>query len=152
LGAALGFDVLRRAANLGNHGASWDPLPPTSGTVAPLPPPFAVGWMEAGEPAYLFAISWTSSLLPIAVGSAVGPPTAHRCLVVPGGRSALLLRRQAWAPWLAPLLRRGRWRLVKARHLRRLAEAPEALSRARLPAILDLDPIVERSEMQMPLL
>ncbi len=78
---------------------------------------------------------------------AARPPAQHT-LVLPGGRSRLLLVRRKRNPWLDDRLRG--WQLLKFRHLRRLAALPQ-LDRARLERLLLADPPQEE-ETQLPLL
>lgn len=157
LGQALGFRVVENRAHLGRCHTVWGEAPASLEAEEPsgaalLPLPFAVGWMDEGRLQYVFALSWTSSAVPVAVGSAAGPAGVRRCLVVPGGRSGLLAYRKARAPWFSSLLEQGNWYFVKYRHLRQLAAEPHAVSRARLEQSFGLDPIVEQPEAQMPLL
>ena len=155
LGQALGFRVVENQAHLGRCRTVWgevpSPVAAEEAGAALLPLPFVVGWVDEGRLQYAFALSWTSSVAPVAVGSAAGPAGVRRCLVIPGGRASLLAYRKARAPWLSSLLEQGNWYFIKYRHLRQLAAEPEAVSRARLEQSFGLDPIVERSDAQMAL-
>jgi len=156
LGEALGFAVVVCRGSLGKCRTAWEPASPcTSGEGAGEPSslaePFAVGWLDGQELAYVFALSWTSSVVPVMVGSGFGPAGVQRCLVIPGGRSTLLHYRQTRAGWLPPVLERGNWHFIKFRHLRQLSAGPQTVSRSRLRQIIGLDPIVERADAQMPL-
>ncbi len=164
LGEAFGFRVVENRAHLGQCHTGWARTSPLPAQAVPgldegkalacsalLPLPFAVGWMDEGRLQYVFALSWTSSAVPVAVGSAAGPAGVRRCLVVPGGRSGLLAYRKARAAWFSSLLERGNWHFIKYRHLRRLASEPQAVSRVRLEQSFGLDPVVERPDAQMSL-
>lgn len=154
LGEALGFSLVTCPENLGRCRTAWNTEGAPRNTTArpaPLAEPFSVAWFAEGDQAYAFALSWTSSVVPVMVGNSVGSAGVQRCLVVPGGRSSLLHYRQTRAGWLPLALERGNWHFIKFRHLRQLASDPKAVSRSRLGHILGLDPIVERSDAQMPL-
>lgn len=155
LGQALGFRVVENRAYLGQGRTAWGEvsIPPGSDEAGAtlLPFPFVAGWMDEGRLQFVFALSWTSSVVPVAVGAEAGPVGVRRCLVIPGGRASLLAYRKARAPWLSFLLEQGNWYFIKYRHLRQLAAKPQAVSRARLEQSFGLDPIVERPDAQMSL-
>lgn len=155
LGQALGFRVVEQSEHVGQCRTCWGEVPASLGRRScpegVLPFPFAVGWLDEGRLQYAFVLSWTSSVVPVVVGTGNGPAALRRCLVFPGGRSSLLHYRRTRAAWLPPFLSRGNWRFVKFRHLRQLAAEPQGVGRTRLEQVFGLDPIVERPDAQMPL-
>ena len=73
-----------------------------------------------------------------------------RCLVIPGGRAALVSVKLQRDPRLAKAVEQGHWQFVKFRHLRRLLERDD-LDRHAFKTIIGLDPIVEQEVAQIPL-
>ncbi len=76
-------------------------------------------------------------------------PAARKMIVLPGGRARLVEYKMSRDPRLRNALQEG-WRLIKFRHLRRLAE-DLSLQRENLERLLDLDPLANR-DPQLPLL
>lgn len=113
-----------------------------------------VYWLAAGQMQnYSFYIT-ASALLSQAVLRRADVETATDALlrpavVLPGGRANLVQYKLRRDPRLLVALQSG-WRLIKFRHVRRLAEDP-TLSRENLEAMLDLDPL-ENRDPQMALL
>jgi hypothetical protein len=105
-----------------------------------------VVWLdEKGREAYAFYIRETA-----AFGELVGGPAARRVVVlIPGGRGALVAEKARRDPRLELWLAQGA-RVVKYRHLRRLAEE-ETLKRENFADRLGIDP-PGREDPQLPLL
>ncbi len=78
----------------------------------------------------------------------IRPPLAQGWIVLPGGRARLLAYKLRRDPRLRALAEQ-RWRFVKFRHLRRLAE-DESLTPGNLEHLLSLDPL-ENSDPQLSL-
>jgi hypothetical protein len=76
-------------------------------------------------------------------------PAARRMIVLPGGRARLVEYKLSRDPRLRSALQES-WRLIKFRHLRRLAD-DLSLVRENLERLLDLDPLANR-DPQLPLL
>jgi hypothetical protein len=102
-------------------------------------------WQENGETQfafYLLASSVSSRLL----RQVEIPPSKSNLIVLPGGRAGLLAYKFDRDPTLAGLARR--WRIVKFRHLRRLAGLP-ALSRDSFEKNITADPIEPLEQMKL---
>jgi hypothetical protein len=108
----------------------------------------ALRWMDAdtqqGYDIFVIASAVAGELL---LGNFT-KPGRQPVLVLPGGRAALLEYKLNRDPRLHQALAAG-WRLVKYRHMRRLAEDPD-LTRETLEARLGLDPL-ENRDPQMTL-
>jgi hypothetical protein len=102
-------------------------------------------WLDGeGNPAYAFRVRTTAGLGSLLAEEARAPST----LVLPGGRASLVAEMFRRDPRLRPLLERGR--VVKFRHIRRLAD--ETTLRAdNFAERLALDP-PEHRDPQLPLL
>jgi len=111
-------------------------------------PAFDVLWCEGGQPAYAFAIQWTARVHDLLLSEP--PAGAQPCLVIPGGRAALVAFKLRRDPRLGKALIEANWQFIKYRHLRRIL-AEENLDRHVLKQIFGLDPIIERDGAQMPL-
>jgi len=107
-------------------------------------------WLDAnGEAAsafYVIASAMLGSVVFAAHGVAL--PT-RRMIILPGGRARLVEYKLSHDPRLRSALQDG-WRLIKFRHLRRLAD-DLSLRRENLERMLDLDPLANQ-DPQMPLL
>lgn len=107
-------------------------------------------WLDAeGEAVSAFYILASAML-----GSIVFAPQGielprHRVIILPGGRAPLVEYKLSHNPRLRSSVQEG-WRLVKFRHLRRLAD-DLSLNRDNLERLLDLDPLANR-DPQLPLL
>jgi hypothetical protein len=107
-----------------------------------------VRWIREGITHYCFRCIATAILTP----HLSSPPEAdvnQRCLVLPGGRAALVHLKLNRDPRLEQWLTRHRWQFIKFRHLRRMAQEVE--NRSDIEVFLGLDPIVERGQAQIPL-
>jgi hypothetical protein len=105
-------------------------------------------WRDAQRRPYLFRCTTTAILGPHLLKS---PPPCDglRCLIVPGGRAALIalkLRRDAR---LRLAVQEHHWTFVKFRHLRRMID--EIRDRSGLEVFLGLDPMVEQESAQLSL-
>ena len=125
LGRRLGFVVKRRK--------DWD-----------------VRWLDEEEEAYVFDISATLTLGRHLLTKRSADEGAQRCLVVPGGRAALVSFQLQRDPRLARAVELDSWQFIKFRHLRRLV-TKEDLDRHALKTVLGLDPIADREVAQIPL-
>jgi hypothetical protein len=125
LGKRLGFKVRQRGG--------WD-----------------VCWMEAGQEAYVFAVSAAVALGHHLLARRATGEGVERCLVVPGGRARLIGLRLQRDPRLARAVEADGWQFIKFRHLRRLVDGQE-LDRHALKTVLGLDPIIEQEAAQIPL-
>ncbi|MCU0521503.1 MAG: hypothetical protein MUF84_12510 [Anaerolineae bacterium] len=106
-------------------------------------------WQDATQTRYLFRSSATAIL-----GShLLKPPlsTGQRCLIVPGGRAALVAAKLRSDPRLGTLAREQKWVFIKNRHVRHMAERLQ--DRDDIGVFLGLDPIVEQpsTQLQLPL-
>jgi hypothetical protein len=86
----------------------------------------------------------------LAPGGFVLPPSTHRFIVIPGGRSALIDYKVKRDPRLKLAIAQGGWLFIKYRHIRRLLAGP-ALTPTELLTILDRDPVTEQHSAQLPL-
>ena len=109
---------------------------------------FDVLWSDDGQPAYAFAIQWTARVHDLLLSQS--PAGVQPCLVIPGGRAALVAFKLRRDPRLRRALTEANWQFIKYRHLRRIL-AEENLDRHVLKQIFGLDPIIERDGAQMPL-
>jgi len=105
-------------------------------------------WRDNAQVAYLFRFSSTAELGSHLLGE---QPTCdgRRCLIVPGGRSALIALKLRRDPRLVQRSVDHRWTFIKFRHLRRMVQ--EITQRAEIEVFLGLDPIVEQSGAQIPM-
>ncbi|MFH1907614.1 MAG: hypothetical protein ABIL11_09585 [Chloroflexota bacterium] len=102
-------------------------------------------WQEKGKPAYAFYL-----LASAAAGQILREnPYPPECslLVMPGGRAGLLACKLRRDPSLEQIWRGG-WRVLKFRHLRRLAET-SSLTRERWARELSADPIEPPEQMKL---
>jgi hypothetical protein len=114
-------------------------------------------WLEAnGEAAGVFYVIATAMLGSVVFApQSIAPlahivdPAARRMIILPGGRARLVEYKLGRDPRLRSALQEG-WRLIKFRHLRRLAD-DLSLERENLERLLDLDPLANR-DPQLPLL
>jgi hypothetical protein len=107
------------------------------------PRPRQVRWLENGQPVYTFHV------LASAVVEALlqrEPAPGVNCLVLPGGRAGLLAYKLDRDPLLRA--RAANWRVLKFRHLRRLA-SDSALTRDQLEREFSTDPIAPPEQMKM---
>ncbi|MEE8392194.1 MAG: hypothetical protein V3S14_15570 [Anaerolineae bacterium] len=125
LGARLGFETSRRGG--------WD-----------------VRWLEEEREVYVFDVSATVALGRHLLTERTTDEGAQRCLVVPGGRAALVGFKLQRDPRLARAVEKDGWQFIKFRHLRRLLTKGD-LDRHALKTVLGLDPIVEQEAAQIPL-
>lgn len=109
-----------------------------------------VRWQEGGRDLYLFALSPTAALGRFLLAGPPVPEGGRPCLVFPGGRAELLAHRLQRDPRLARAVEEKGWEFIKFRHVRRLVA--EALDRRVFEAVLSLDPVVEREDVQIPLM
>lgn len=105
-------------------------------------------WREDGTHPYLFRMT-TSAVLGQHLLKAPPRCDGRRCLVLPGGRAALIALKLRRDPRLAQLAAAQSWTFIKFRHLRRMFE--EITDRAEIEVFLGLDPIVEKPGAQIPL-
>jgi hypothetical protein len=107
-------------------------------------------WTEPGRGAASHFFVIASAMLGSVVFSQPGEdfPT-RQIIVLPGGRARLVEYKLNRDPRLRAALQEG-WRLIKFRHLRRLAD-DLGLERENLEKLLDLDPLANR-DPQLPLL
>ncbi|MDP3185161.1 MAG: hypothetical protein Q8M58_07830 [Anaerolineales bacterium] len=102
-------------------------------------------WQEKGKPAYAFYL-----LASAAAGQILREnpyPPERSLLVIPGGRAGLLACKLRRDPSLEQIWRGG-WRVLKFRHLRRLAET-SGLTRERWARELSADPIEPPEQMKL---
>ncbi len=107
-----------------------------------------VVWKDGRREPYLFRCT-TSALLGPHLLKAPPPCDGQRCLIVPGGRAALLALKLRRDPRLRELVHEQRWTFIKFRHLRRMVD--EIRNHAELEAYLGLDPMVEQASAQLTL-
>jgi len=130
LGQRLGYSVLNGEESAGQR---WDVI-----------------WREEGRPAYAFIVRWTAALGEVLLRGHTDEPVEVRCLIVPGGRAALIDYKLQHNPLLRRAVAEGAWQFIKYRHLRRIVAATD-LTRHDLKRIVGLDPIIEHSGAQIPL-
>jgi hypothetical protein len=109
---------------------------------------FDVLWHDKSRPVYAFAIQWTARVHDLVLSES--PAGIQPCLVIPGGRAALVALKLRRDPRLGKALAKANWQFIKYRHLRRIL-AEENLDRHILKQIFGLDPLIERDSAQMPL-
>jgi hypothetical protein len=107
-------------------------------------------WSEPdGTASAAFFVIASAMLGSIVFGSPGIDLPARRLIVLPGGRAPLVGYKLSHDPRLRAALQDG-WRLIKFRHLRRLAD-DLSLNQGNLDRLLDLDPLANQ-DPQMPLL
>ncbi len=104
-------------------------------------------WKESAEIHYLFRCTTTAELGPHLLGAP--PGSGQRCLVIPGGRAALVALKLRRDPRLEAKAREQDWIFIKYRHIRRIVERVE--NRDDIAVFLGLDPIVEQPSAQLAL-
>jgi len=135
LGQRLGFEVSLRSE-------------PPDALSPGLLPAFDVLWRDDGRPAYAFAVQWTARVHDLLLAEA--PAGVQPCLVIPGGRAALVAFKLQRDPRLLKSVTKAGWQFIKYRHLRRIL-TEEDLDRHVLKQIFGLDPVIERDGAQMSL-
>ena len=130
LGQRLGYVVISGEEDPGQR---WDAI-----------------WCEDGATAYAFIARWTACLGEVLLQEQMDETVEARCLVIPGGRAALINHKLRYNPLLRRAVVEGAWQFIKYRHLRRIVAAPD-LTRHDLKRIVGLDPIIEHSGAQIPL-
>jgi hypothetical protein len=109
-----------------------------------------VTWSEAdGRATTAFYVIASAMLGSIVFGSPGIDLPARKLIVLPGGRAPLVAYKLSREPRLRAAFQDD-WRLIKFRHLRRLAD-DLSLDRNNLDRLLDLDPLAYQ-DPQMPLL
>lgn len=107
-----------------------------------------ITWVKDKQRSYLFRVTETAALAPHLL--APPPPCdGRRCLVLPGGRAALVALKLRRDPRLQQQVVQHRWTFVKFRHLRRMVE--EIREQEELEVYLGLDPVVEQAQAQLHL-
>lgn len=105
-------------------------------------------WVDGEQTRYWFRLTTTALLAPHLL-RAQPPVSRRRCLVLPGGRAALVALKLRRDPRLQAIVDAGNWLFIKFRHLRRMTA--EITRRADIDVFLGLDPIVEQETAQIPL-
>lgn len=105
-------------------------------------------WSFRGESLYQFRFSVTACLSRHLLAPSL-QAIGRRCLVIPGGRAALVDLKLRRDPRLQDSAARQHWTFVKFRHLRRMLA--EVKQRSEIEVYLGLDPIVEQGQAQIPL-
>jgi len=105
-------------------------------------------WIREGGPNYRFRCIATAILTPH-LSNPPAADTGQPCLVLPGGRAALVHFKLNRDPRLGQWLKLHRWQFIKFRHLRRMAQ--EVKHQSDIEVFLGLDPIVEQGQTQIPL-
>jgi hypothetical protein len=107
-------------------------------------------WMEpGGQAAGTFFVIASAMLGSVVFSQLAGEFPNRRMIILPGGRARLVKYKLNHDPRLRSALQDG-WRLIKYRHLRRLAD-DMSLTRENLENLLDLDPLANQ-DPQLPLL
>ncbi len=106
-------------------------------------------WKEPGKVPYLFRFSSTALLTPHLLNVSRMRTSERRCLVLPGGRAALVALKLRRDPRLRQAIAQENWVFIKFRHLRRMLQ--EIKHRGEIDFYLGLDPIVEMDSAQIPL-
>jgi hypothetical protein len=107
-------------------------------------------WIEpGGQAAGAFFVIASAMLGSIVFSQSGDDIPARRTIILPGGRARLVEYKLNHDPRLRSALQES-WRLIKFRHLRRLAD-DMSLRRENLDQLLDLDPLANR-DPQLPLL
>jgi hypothetical protein len=132
LGRRLGYAVTGEEEAIGQQGR-WDVI-----------------WYEEETLAYAFIVRRTAGLDEVLRQRQTDETVGARCLVIPGGRAALINYKLQHNPLLRRAVAEGAWQFIKYRHLRRIVAAPD-LTRHDLKRIVGLDPIIEHSGAQIPL-
>ena len=104
-----------------------------------------IQWQENGETSYAFYLL-ASAVTGRLLRQNKVPPSVNSFIVLPGGRAGLLAYKLDRDPSLAALAHR--WRIVKFRHLRRLAEMA-GLTRESFEKNLSGDPIEPPEQMKL---
>ena len=111
--------------------------------------PFDVAWFGGEEVRAVFVVHWQA-----VVGEALAlsdqAAGARPYVVIPGGRAALVSYELANNPLWQHTVDECGWWFMKYRHVRQLAAEPD-VDEYTLRTIIDLDPIVEREAVQLPL-
>ncbi len=110
-----------------------------------------INWIdpEAEAASFRFIISDTAAVAHYVLPP---PPTrARQVMVIPGGRARLIEYKLGRDAHLREAVTGGGWLFLKFRHVRRLLEKSN-LDRAAFLSALGLDPIVDQSSEQLPLL
>jgi hypothetical protein len=105
-------------------------------------------WKEPVKTPYLFRFSSTALLTPH-LKFVSTTQRQRRCLVLPGGRAALVEIKLRRDPRLRQAMEQNNWVFIKFRHLRRMLV--EVKHRGEIDFYLGLDPIVEKDTAQIPL-
>ena len=105
-------------------------------------------WVDGEQPRYHFHLTTTALLAPHLLKAQL-PISGRRCLVLPGGRAALIALKLRRDPRLQAIVEANNWLFIKFRHLRWMAA--EITRRADIDVFLGLDPIVEQETVQIPL-
>ena len=143
-------DSLRRAAELGILRDDLVELGTRLGFETSQQGGWDVCWLEKGREAYVFDVSVMVALKRHLLTRRTVDAGAQRCLVVPGGRAALVRFKLQRDPRLARAVQVDGWQFIKFRHLRHLVDKDDLDSHA-LKTVLGLDPIVEQESVQIPL-
>jgi hypothetical protein len=106
-------------------------------------------WKEPGKVPYLFRFTSTALLASNLMQTTHLRTSERRCLVLPGGRAALVALKMRRDPRLLQAVERDNWVFIKFRHLRRMLT--EITHRGEIDFYLGLDPIVEMDTAQIPL-
>jgi hypothetical protein len=120
-----------------------------SGAGAPL-----LRWCDSdGRDRYVFHVRTDAVLSDVFLEAPVVEERTTPCLVLPGGRAALVGYKLRWDPRWRRQVAEQDWQLVKFRHVRYLVEqlAEGRLESDALGEMLGLDPIVEEDQKQMTL-
>jgi hypothetical protein len=120
-----------------------------SGAGAPL-----VRWCDSdGRDRYVFHVRTHAVLSDVFLDVPAVEESTTPCLVLPGGRAALVGYKLRWDPRWRRQVADQDWQFVKFRHVRYLVEqlAEGRLDRDAFGEMLGLDPIVEEDQKQMTL-
>jgi hypothetical protein len=110
-------------------------------------------WYVRSSAAFLFEVEWTAMLgEPILRRHGRIPPDERlvRFLVVPPERTELVRYKLDHSPVLRAAVASGNWHVLKWDHLRTFLER-ETIDLGGLEPLLGLDPVVDRSDEQLPL-
>jgi len=102
-------------------------------------------WQEKGRTIYAFYVQ--ASALAARILRQNPYPPERSFLVLPGGRAGLLAYKLRRDPSLEQIMASG-WRVLKFRHLRRLADMP-SLTREKWKSVLTGDPIEPPEQMRL---
>jgi hypothetical protein len=111
--------------------------------------PFDVGWFDDQSAKAAFAVRWRAMVSDI-VSLGRDANGARICVVIPGGRAALVSYKLSHNPLLQQAAEKDDWWFIKYRHIRKLVAQPE-VDEYTLRTVVGLDPIVERETAQLPL-